>query len=89
MEMKDMDFCQSCAMPMSEEFYGTEADGSKTKEYCSYCYENGKFTNPDITMEEMIEICVKPMVDNNPDMTEDQARSMMQEYMPKLKRWAK
>ena len=32
---------------------GTENDGSKSEKYCSYCYENGKFINPDITVEEM------------------------------------
>ena len=31
----------------------TEADGSKSIKYCSYCYEQGNFTNPDITMDEM------------------------------------
>ncbi len=47
--------CQSCGMPLSkdEKGGGTEADGSKSIKYCSYCYEQGNFTNPDITMDEM------------------------------------
>jgi hypothetical protein len=32
---------------------GTNADGSKSRTYCSHCYANGKFTLPDITMEGM------------------------------------
>ena len=30
-------FCQSCGMPMgdTDELYGTEADGSKSTDYCS------------------------------------------------------
>jgi len=47
--------CQSCGMPLKKDTNGggTENDGSKSEKYCSYCYENGKFINPDITVEEM------------------------------------
>lgn len=82
-------FCQSCAMPMNDEtMMGTNADGSKNPEYCSYCYQNGAFT-ADISMEQMIDFCVGPMVEHNDGMTKEQARSMMQEYFPKLKRWSR
>ncbi|MEL7624985.1 MAG: zinc ribbon domain-containing protein [Clostridiales bacterium] len=81
-------FCQSCAMPMgnSDELYGLEADGSKSGDYCQYCYEKGAFTF-DGTMEEMITLCVPPMVEHNPGMTEEQARQMMEQFLPSLKRW--
>ena len=36
-------FCQSCGMPLTQEILGTNADGSKNKDYCIYCYKNGKF----------------------------------------------
>ncbi len=32
---------------------GTNANGSKSKMYCSKCYENGKFTAPNMTVDEM------------------------------------
>lgn len=32
---------------------GTEADGSRSPKYCSKCYQQGKFTNPDMTVGEM------------------------------------
>ena len=32
---------------------GTNTDGTKSKMYCSRCYENGKFKNPDWTVEQM------------------------------------
>ncbi len=32
---------------------GTNADGSKNEKYCSYCYENGEFTQPDWTVVQM------------------------------------
>jgi putative zinc ribbon protein len=47
--------CQSCGMPLSRDANGggTNADGSKSIVYCSHCYEQGKFTLPDITVSEM------------------------------------
>jgi hypothetical protein len=81
-------FCQSCGMPMglTDDLYGTEKDGSKSCDYCKYCYEDGEFTFQG-TMEEMIESCVKPMAENNSDMSEDVARDMMKQFLPTLKRW--
>jgi len=35
---------------------GTNADGGKSTMYCSYCYENGKFLQPDMTVEQMKEL---------------------------------
>ena len=32
---------------------GTNADGTKSAMYCSRCYENGKFTSPDFTVDQM------------------------------------
>lgn len=83
-------YCQSCAMPMGDTdgMYGTNSDGTKNDDYCKYCYMEGKFT-ADISMEEMIEVCVPHMVSANSGMSEDQARNMMREYFPKLKRWQK
>ena len=81
-------FCQSCAMPMgnTNELYGEESDGTQSKHYCKYCYEKGEFTFQG-SMQEMIDICVQPMVENNPGMTEEKAREMMQKFLPMLKRW--
>ena len=47
--------CQSCSMPLKrdEKGGGTNADGSKSTMYCSHCYEKGRFTSPDITLEQM------------------------------------
>ncbi len=85
MEVK---FCQSCGMPMgdTDAMYGTEKDGTKSKDYCQYCYTDGAFTG-ECTMDEMIDYCVKPMLDNSPGMTEADARGIMQQMFPTLKRW--
>ena len=81
-------YCQSCGMPMgaTDEMYGTEAGGVKSEDYCRYCFENGMFTFNG-TMNEMIEICVPHMAAANSGMSQDEARKMMQEFFPNLKRW--
>jgi hypothetical protein len=42
-------------MPLSKDPLGggTNADGTRTTEYCSRCYHKGAFTQPDITAEQM------------------------------------
>jgi len=47
--------CQSCGMPLKRDAQGggTQADGTRSLMYCSHCYQDGKFTQPDITMDEM------------------------------------
>jgi hypothetical protein len=79
-------FCQSCGMPMEKtEDFGTNADQSKSKDYCHFCFQNGKFTDPNITMEQMIDKVAgfaKQM-----RMSEDQAKEMAKTFIPKLKRW--
>jgi len=32
---------------------GTHADGSRSAEYCSYCYGHGTFRRPDMTLDDM------------------------------------
>lgn len=80
-------YCQSCGMPLSYNFYGTEKNGEKSLEYCSYCYENGAFKQPDLTMEEMIDMCIPFMKQNG--MDEDKAKTLMENSLPTLKRWRK
>lgn len=43
-------------MPLSKDKQGggTNADGSKSTLYCSHCYQNGAFTQPDCTVEQMV-----------------------------------
>jgi hypothetical protein len=49
-------FCQSCGMPLSRDALGggTNADGSRSNEYCSHCYQSGRFTEPNLSLEEMM-----------------------------------
>ena len=47
--------CQSCGMPLSKDKSGggTNTDGTKSVEYCSYCFMNGTFIEPNITVQEI------------------------------------
>ena len=47
--------CQSCGMPLNKALKreGSEVDGSNSALYCNHCYENGQFTSPDLTAEDM------------------------------------
>lgn len=53
--MKTNKNCQSCGMPMNKDPQGggTNADGTKNIKYCSYCFQNGSFTSPEMTVDEM------------------------------------
>ncbi len=41
---------------------GTNADGSRSEEYCSYCYKAGTFTYPCDDVREFQEHCRKMMI---------------------------
>jgi hypothetical protein len=81
-------FCESCGMPMGEtdEMYGTKSNGSKSVDYCKYCYEKGAFTNPNITLQEMIESVSAIMVKDFGFSLED-AKEQCKEGIPNLNRW--
>jgi len=53
--MKANKTCQSCGMPLKRDpkSGGTNADGTVNHAYCSYCYAEGQFTQPDMTVDQM------------------------------------
>ena len=46
-------------MPLTDDILGTNADGSKSEEFCIYCYKDGVFTGK-YTMEEMADYWAHP-----------------------------
>lgn len=40
---------------------GTNADGSCSSEYCSFCYQNGEFVNPDMTIDGMRALIIEKL----------------------------
>jgi hypothetical protein len=80
-------YCQSCGMPLSkdEQGGGTEKDGRKSLLYCSHCYQNGAFTQPDITVDQMVDLVKGKMKEMHiPGFLS----YFMTRNIPRLKRWA-
>ena len=79
--------CQSCGIPMMKrEDFGTESNDDINIEYCNNCYKDGKFTNPDATVDEMIDKVAEIMAKLQ-NMQEYQAKTIARNYIPRLKRW--
>jgi hypothetical protein len=77
--------CQSCGIPLDNpDLQGTEKDGSKSDSYCKYCYRNGAFTNPNITLKEMTSSVITQMEKLNLD---SKTIDMAVNALPNLKRW--
>ena len=80
-------FCQSCGMPMRRASdFGTGADGVRVNDYCHFCFDAGRFTEPDMTPAKMEEQCVEFILRQTftPEM---EARTFMHQVIPTLKRW--
>lgn len=78
-------YCQSCSMPLDDEtLRGTEKDGSRSAEYCTYCYRDGKFVNPAMTLKEMSSLVVSKMEEMHIDSKTIDLAVMS---LPELKRW--
>jgi len=79
--------CQSCGVPLNEghaDMIAKLPDGSNA-EYCIYCWADGKYTQPDATMEDMVAIGVTHLA---PQMGEVAAREHLTERLKTLKRWS-
>ena len=78
--------CQSCGMPLNRDPVGggTNTDGTRSTEYCSHCLQDGWFTEPNISVNEMmarVEGKLREM--HLPTLV---ARRFARE-IPKLRRW--
>ncbi len=82
-----MGFCNSCGRPIVKSDYGTNKDGSLNSDYCKDCFKDGEFTEPDITLNEMIIRKSKEMMEKNPDLHETIATGITTGFLPGLKRW--
>jgi radical SAM superfamily enzyme len=72
-------------MPLDKpELLGTEKDGSKSSEYCIYCYQQGAFINPEMTLPEMRTLVKEKMEEMKIDTG---IINMAVNTLPGLKRW--
>lgn len=79
--------CQSCGMPLArdEKGGGTEKNGSLSSEYCSHCYQQGQFTEPALSVDQMIaKVRDKMKARGLPDFL----AAFLTRNTPRLKRWA-
>lgn len=83
---QELKICQSCGMPMQEDQYGTNQDGSRNEKYCCYCYKDGAFAQ-DCSLEEMIDFCAPFEVEGGRAKTVEEAKGMLRDYFPTLERW--
>lgn len=84
--MENVKLCQSCGLPFNEEhkhFIAKESDGSDSS-YCTFCYKNGEFLNPEATIEDMIELVVPQLARK---IGEEAARQELSSLLPTLERW--
>lgn len=89
--MDEFSVCQSCGMPLEDdEMKGTNKDGSRSDDYCTYCFANGAFTK-EMTMEDMIKHNLQFLDEwiksTGVEMTKEEAIEELKEFLPTLKRW--
>ena len=63
---------------------GTEADGSTSPDYCGFCYQNGEFTTPGVTLEQFVQRLKKIMAESD---VPDEAAHKAFAILPTLKHW--
>lgn len=83
---KSPEVCQSCGMTLSDGLYGKNADGSTSRDYCRYCFPDGKFSR-DETLEEMIDSNLAFLDEINAERGTNMTREELSKLLPNLKRW--
>ena len=78
--------CQSCNMEIFEDSdFGTEANETLSVEYCTHCYQEGAFVDPDLTVDQMSAIVSDFIEADNVTMAE--AKAISKALLSRLKRW--
>ena len=80
--------CQSCGMPIQEGYFGTNADGTENRDWCKFCFQNGTFVEPDMTLDRMMMRSIAFMTDEL-GYSDTQAKRMTESVIPFLKRWVR
>jgi hypothetical protein len=78
--------CQSCGLPLSRDPAGggRNPDGTRSGEYCSHCYQEGWFTEPNISVDDMMAQMEAKLRELH--FSWDLARKLAQQ-IPRLTRW--
>ena len=78
--------CQSCGMPLTNDVKGQEKNKNLSVEFCKFCYEDGAFKNPELTLEDQTKKLVT-MATSKLKMSRGDAYMMAKNTLPGLKRW--
>jgi len=78
--------CQSCGLPIEDDKFGSNPDGTFSEDYCIGCYEDGEFNEPTIQMEDLLERSARYMSDDI-GISEEDAKRKLEKLFPTLKRW--
>lgn len=80
--------CQSCGMPLDKDLNkgGTTADKSKSEKYCSFCFQDGKFLDGNISLQEKIKKNIRIAVEKM-NIPESEGRQVAERTIPFLERW--
>lgn len=79
--------CQSCGTDLSDrKLWGTGRNKSALSEYCVFCYKDGSFIEPALTMEEMGWRIHRVLVQQG-GMTARESTAIIDGILPKLRRW--
>lgn len=68
--------------------FGSQEDGTQSSDYCSLCFQRGSFTQPNLSLQDMIALSIENMT-GELKMPEEKARQLANTAIPKLKRWQK
>ena len=63
---------------------GTEVDGSKSNKWCSLCFNNGAFTDPNCTLPQMLDIVDQALQEHGSNRV---MRWFAAKQVPTLERW--
>lgn len=89
MKRDEIPICQSCGTPLQDpRFRGTDQENARVQTYCIFCFQDGRFTEPKLTMEEMGWRIHRVLV-QQASIPAREAVTMIDGILPKLERWRK
>ena len=78
--------CQCCTYPLKDlDEISTNKDGTWNTDYCIYCYKDGEWVDPNLTVQGVIDYTIPYMT--TPTVSADEARKRLEKWVPTLKRW--
>ncbi len=81
-------FCQSCGTPMEKpRDFGTDANGNRVNDYCKLCHQSGRFTRPDLSLDQMAELVMDGFA-RRMKVARYEAKDRAREFLSRLKRWS-